>query len=275
MDKDVKDTKNKVELVDKKVEVAEQRLDVQDQKISDIMSRIDSLNQTVSAQVHSYDDLKKYIDDNVATLKEFIGEVVKKLPLPFDFTAEGIVRRTLTLYFQCDAKENGCLHPKEKPFKTETGDWAKWLKMSFSLFKIGKAFYDKSPEDVYSNIMNLYGTFQSKEDANFVSYISQPFLTSAEQDSLINQLRDQRFFDVFEYNAQAGNWMCAKCGNRKRKGSSEIPRDPISPKEGLRTHLKVSIGLLKHLTKVFAVYEENSVSFYESEKKKQMKNPNM
>lgn len=34
------------------------------------------------------DSLKKYVDDNVSDLKDFIASVAKKLPMPVKFTTE-------------------------------------------------------------------------------------------------------------------------------------------------------------------------------------------
>ena len=50
-----------------------------------------------------------------------------------------------------------------------------------------------SNRPVYDNCKDIYEKFKSNEDDDYMSYISQPFLTSAEQDNLINQLRDQRY----------------------------------------------------------------------------------
>jgi hypothetical protein len=46
---------------------------------------------------------------------------------------------------------------------------------------------------------------------DFYTYISEPFLTSEEQDKLINQLRDAKFFEAFHYDNQTANWICESC----------------------------------------------------------------
>lgn len=39
----------------------------------------------------------------------------------------------------------------------------------------------------------------------------EPFLTSEEQDKLLNQLRAASFFQKFQYDNQTANWLCANC----------------------------------------------------------------
>lgn len=56
-------------------------------------------------------------------------------------------------------------------------------------------------------IQEMYNGYKTKDDKDFTTFISQPFLTSAEQDKLINQLRDGDFFSKMEYDAQLGNWV--------------------------------------------------------------------
>jgi hypothetical protein len=55
-------------------------------------------------------------------------------------------------------------------------------------------------------IQGIYEAYKTNVDDEFNTYITNPFLTSAEQDILINKLRDQNFFDKFAYDAQAPGW---------------------------------------------------------------------
>lgn len=60
-------------------------------------------------------------------IKDFIGDVVKKLPCPFKFSAAGKIRRTLTLYFSCALNRNDCLYNELTPFTTDTCMLYKYL----------------------------------------------------------------------------------------------------------------------------------------------------
>ena len=51
-------------------------------------------------------------------------------------------------------------------------------------------------------MQEIYSAYKERDDEEFNTYITQPFLTSAESDKLLEKLRDQHFFDKFAYNAQ-------------------------------------------------------------------------
>jgi len=225
------------------------------------------MNKKIQDSCKTSEELKAYVDKNIAQLKDFVGEIVKKLPTPYLFTAEGIVRRTLTLHFECGLNEQNCLYTRDKPFTTDTSDWAKWVKMSFTLFKLGKALYDKSLGDAFGAAKDLFDQYKQKEDGDFMSYISQPFLTSTEQDNLINQLRDKRFFDVFVYSAQHGAWACARCGRKEEVGRA-IESGTMEQKQVPKTasaFLKVSVGLLQRVTKVWCIVDSDTLAMFPKE----------
>ncbi len=177
-----------------------------------LASQIEEQNAKIKEAVKSVDDLIKYVDDNVSILKDFIADVTKKLPVPIGFSIKGKIRRTLILEFACSANGKSCLYPKDRVFTTETKAWSKWLKIAFSAVKIGKAvIYPVSAGDAVGAIKEAYEAYKEKEDADFLSYISEPFLTSSEQDNLIEQLRESNFFRVFNYNPQTASWDCIMC----------------------------------------------------------------
>jgi hypothetical protein len=60
-------------------------------------------------------------------------------------------------------------------------------------------------------IGDIYAAYKSKDDEEFNNYITNPFLSNAEQDKLLEQLRDYDFFDAFEYDAQVASWYCFPC----------------------------------------------------------------
>ncbi|MFX1507047.1 MAG: hypothetical protein ACFFDC_13210 [Promethearchaeota archaeon] len=180
--------------------------------VREFAAAIDDQNKRISEMVHSYEDLKAYVDENVAELKDFISQIAKKIPIPYEFSTEGRIRKTMKLHFICGMQNERCLFPSDRSFTTETKAWNKWLKIALSAVKIGAAIiHPIAAGGAVDAVKDAYEAYKSKDDADFISYISQPFLTSEEQDNLIIQLREARFFDMFNYNAQQGNWACIMC----------------------------------------------------------------
>jgi len=149
--------------------------------------------------------VKRYVDANIAEVKDFVGEIVKKLPTPSRLAVQGTLRKTLILYFVC-------VHTGRE-FPIESHDWNKWLKIGFSLVKLGKMVVDcgignplSLVGDGVDTVKAIYEAYKQTDDKDFNTYITQPFLTSTESDDLINKLRDQGFFEKFQYDKQAGGW---------------------------------------------------------------------
>ncbi len=189
-----------------------------------LIAKFEQLNEEVKAAVQNFDDLKKYVDDHVAELKEFISEINKKLPIPNGFSSQGRIRKTLTLYFTCSRQTERCLFPPERPFTTQTKEFSRWLKVAISAVKFGAAVVLEAttPLGVLSApgmasksldlVKQLYTTLKdSPNDAEFLSIVREPFLTSEEQDFLIKQLRDAKYFQFFQYDPQTASWVCSMC----------------------------------------------------------------
>lgn len=174
------------------------------EKVDDLEAKVDALNSRVAESCKSYEDVIAYVDKNIRDVKDFVGEVVKKLPLPKRLEVIGTARKTLILHFEC------CRTKREYPIKSH--EWNKWLKMGFSLAKSSKAIIDigtGNPLGLLTTgadaVKGIYEAYKSKDDDEFNTYITNPFLTSAEQDGLINKLRDQGFFD--KVNWLSNRWL--------------------------------------------------------------------
>ncbi|MFW9793503.1 MAG: hypothetical protein ACFFEE_04315 [Candidatus Thorarchaeota archaeon] len=174
--------------------------------------QIEQQNAMIRDAAQSVESLKEYVDQNVEMLKYFIADVVKKLPVPVKFSTEGRIRKTLSLYFTCALKHERCLYPEDRPFVTETKTWNKWLKLAMSAVRIGKAIiFPIESDNAVEAVREAYEAYMEKDDKDFLTYISEPFLTSEEQDNLVNQLREVQFFDVFNYIPETAEWACLMC----------------------------------------------------------------
>lgn len=174
-------------------------------RIDSLEERIDAMNARVAETCTNFEEVKAYVDQNIADVKDFVGEIVKKLPQPKRLEVVGRMRKTLILHFEC-------VHTGRE-YPIESKDWNKWLKMGFSLLKAGKAVLDLgmgNPLGIVKTgvdaVQQIYGAYKTNDDDEFNTYITQPFLTSDEQDQLLNKLRDQGFFEKFDYDAQAPGW---------------------------------------------------------------------
>ena len=192
--------------------------------LKSLVARFEALNEEMKAAVQNFDDLKQYVDQHVSELKEFIAEINKKLPIPSGFSSEGRIRKTLTLYFTCAKQGERCLFPQDRPFTTQTKEFNKWLKVAVSAVKLGVAVVTSvTPVGAITSgpsvtsasldaVRTLYQVLKDNpDDAEFLAIVSEPFLTSEEQDFLIKQLREAKYFQFFHYDAQTASWACSMC----------------------------------------------------------------
>lgn len=184
-------------------------LKILETRVDAIEVRITELNNKVAESCSSFEDVVAYVDANIMDMKDFVGEVVKKLPAPKRLEVVGTLRKTLILHFEC-------VHTGYE-FPIVSKEWSKWLKMGFSLAKAGKAVFDigtGNPLGLLSTgidcVKGIYDAYKSNDDDEFNTYITQPFLTSTEQDQLLEKLRDQGFFEKMAYDNQAPGWYLLK-----------------------------------------------------------------
>lgn len=209
-------------------------------RIDNLEARIDAMNARIAETCTNFEEVKAYVDQNIADVKDFVGEIVKKLPSPKRLEVVGRIHKTLILHFEC-------VHTGRE-YPIETKDWSKWLKMGFSLLKCGKLILDVgmgNPLGILKTgvdaVKQIYTAYSSNDDDEFNTYITQPFLTSDEQDQLINKLRDQGFFDKFEYDPQAPGWYLVNPADGTLPAGEAGSVTKVQKKEGAST-IKALVG---------------------------------
>lgn len=195
-------------------------LEVLTNRVDELDAKINALNSKVSETCHNMADVIAYVDANMADMKDFLADVVKKLPNPKRLEVVGTLRKTLILHFEC------CHTGLEYPITSH--EWSKWLKMGFSLVKAGQAVIELgigNPLGILSKgvecVQEIYSAYKTNDDDEFNTYITQPFLTSTEQDQLLEKLRDQGFFEIFAYDNQMAGWFLLHPEKDGRKAEGE------------------------------------------------------
>ena len=181
-------------------------------------------NDELRKIIRNMDDLQRYIDDNVDRLKEFIAQIQKKLPMPsrmeMDKKLLGL-RKELTLYFTCGRHQSVCECPEDEGFTITTSEWSKWFRITVSAVKVGynvfrmKAGKVKEGIKTIKELKEVYDECKTDEFPEFHSLAREPFLTSEERDELIENLRENDFFNTFEYDKLNAEWICNNCASER------------------------------------------------------------
>lgn len=160
-----------------------------------------------------------------------MAEITKRLPQPCKLEVHSGLRKTLVLHFAC-ARTGDVV-------TTSTEDWHQWVKVAFGLIKLGKCVVQAATAGNLLKLQkgveacsSIYNAYRSTDDADFNTFIRQPFLTSQETDRLIKQLRAAHFFEKMEYDAQRAAWVKRDTGL-----AAEAPQ--TSPRSTLQQQLEL------------------------------------
>lgn len=173
----------------------EERLNVVELASKEQEKRLDEVEASV-------EDVQKELKEKDEEIKKFIAEVSKKLPVPTGVEAKGKIRKRILLRFEC-------ARGTKPDFIMETASWTKWLRVAASAVSTGKNIAIGNVGGTIQGLMDMFKNLRRKDadpQLKFDTLVKQPFLTSTEQDELINGLRAQGFFDEFEYNASSATW---------------------------------------------------------------------
>jgi hypothetical protein len=182
------------------------------------------LSQRVDAVEESLDELQAVVEKNDAEIKLFVGEIVKKLPVPDSFEAKGTIRKRVILRFKCS-------RGTEPDFVYETASWSKWLRVGVCALQVGKNVAIGDVGGTLQGMVDLFKSVRRKDvdaELTFKTLVEQPFLTAAEEDELITNLRSNGFFDQFEYDAMNGTWYRMEARDVKPEGGKGVGKDTKS-----------------------------------------------
>ena len=101
-----------------------------DERLAAVEAKVAALNADFAKTCKNLEEVSAMMDEKIADLKDFVGEVVKKLPQPSKLEVVGGARKTLLLHFSC-CRTGGTV-------TTETKEWNQWCKVGFGLIKLGK-----------------------------------------------------------------------------------------------------------------------------------------
>ncbi|KRX06685.1 Armadillo-type fold [Pseudocohnilembus persalinus] len=175
------------------------------------------------------EELKKemvdYVNSQIDTIKKNYNNAVKTLPMPVDIEVKKNIMNTIFLKFECAmCKNTECIYAGTKQeggefFKTKTREVNKWCKVASNVFSLGKSVFAGDVGGALGSLAETFCNATSDDQGakHFKALMEEPFLTSSEQDRLILQLREAKYFNSFSFQAEANGWVCYVCVPFDRK----------------------------------------------------------
>lgn len=186
------------------------------------------------------DAVKHFCDKHLDKIKAYMERLMARLPLPVKCTIEERrSKKHAKVHFTCQGKSEYCLYGKSL-FALKTKHPRLWIHLMFLALQVFS--FSNYKNNTYKKHMYwlMLFSFQSRsssalstrdasvsslkncwdilkcDNRSFLNLVMSAFPSTKDQDSLMHELQQDRFFDVFEFNAPAGTWNCFLCNHPER-----------------------------------------------------------
>jgi hypothetical protein len=134
------------------------------------------------------------------------------------------VRKRVILKFKCS-------RGTEPDFVIETAAWTKWIRVAICAFQAGNSILIGDAFGTMGSLVELYNAMKKKDldaDLTFQTLCQEPFLTSKEEDELIEGLREKGFFKLFAYDANNASWCRKTAMDEEAAGAAAMTNNKSS-----------------------------------------------
>ena len=158
------------------------------------------------------DSLKAYIDANQ---KEILDKLTPALPTPTSIEVSSKfkgVRKEVKLHYVCSVTRVEVV--------CKSSDWSTWMKAGATLVQAGVCVVEGNAAGAAGagakGLLEAYSAYKEgdheKQGKTLETEIKErgPFLTSAEQDKLVKELRKEKFFDKMKWDGAGNRWVAIK-----------------------------------------------------------------
>ncbi|KAK3866415.1 hypothetical protein Pcinc_028057 [Petrolisthes cinctipes] len=161
------------------------------------------------------DTVQHFCEKHLDKIKAYMQKVFVKLPLPVRCGIEERKnRKHAKLYFACQGKGEHCLYNKHF-FTMKTRNPRIWIHLMFLALQARSCVALSTREMQVSSLKNCWDILKC-DTKTFVTLVTSAFPSAKDMDLLLHELRNARFFDVFEYNGVEQQWGCFLCNHPDR-----------------------------------------------------------
>ncbi|KAK8392027.1 hypothetical protein O3P69_017566 [Scylla paramamosain] len=161
------------------------------------------------------DTVQHFCEKHLDKIKAYMQKVFVKLPLPVRCGIEERKnKKHAKLYFACQGKGEHCLYNKHF-FTMKTRNPRIWIHLMFLALQARSCVALSTREMQVSSLKNCWDILKC-DTKTFVTLVTSAFPSAKDMDMLLHELRNARFFDVFEYNGVEQQWGCFLCNHPDR-----------------------------------------------------------
>nr|XP_053630422.1 protein melted-like [Cherax quadricarinatus] len=161
------------------------------------------------------DTVQHFCEKHLDKIKAYMQKIFVKLPLPVRCGIEERKnKKHAKLYFACQGKGEHCLYNKHL-FTMKTRNPRIWIHLMFLALQARSCVALSTREMQVSSLKNCWDILKC-DTKTFVTLVTSAFPSAKDMDMLMHELRNARFFDVFEYNGVEQQWGCFLCNHPDR-----------------------------------------------------------
>lgn len=161
------------------------------------------------------DAVQHFCEKHLDKIKAYMQKIFVKIPLPVKCTIEERkAKKHAKLHFACQGKGQHCLYNKTL-FVMKTRNPRIWIHLMFLALQARASSALSTREASVGSLKNCWDTLKA-DNKTFLTLVTSAFPSAKDNDMLINELRNYRFFDVFEYNGPKNIWGCFLCNHPER-----------------------------------------------------------
>jgi len=173
------------------------------------------------------DTVQHFCEKHLDKIKAYMESLMVRIPLPVKCTIEERKgRKFAKLHYACQGRTGEyCLY-KTSFYTMKTRNPRPWIHLMFLALQARAASALSTREGSVSALKNCWEILKC-ESISFVTLVTGAFPPPKAQDSLMNELRSHRFFDVFEYNGTKTHWGCFLCNHPDRATYFVEEQEPV------------------------------------------------
>ena len=172
------------------------------------------------------DAVQHFCEKHIDKIKAYMQKIFVKIPLPVKCTIEERKsKKVAKLHFVCQGKGEHCLYSKTY-FIMKTRNARIWIHLMFLALQAKAMSALCTRETSVNALKNCWDTLKA-DNRTFLTLVTSSFPSAKDQDILIQELRSERYFDVFEFNAIIQIWGCFLCNHPERANGFLKSNEPV------------------------------------------------
>ncbi|CAG5118467.1 unnamed protein product [Candidula unifasciata] len=162
------------------------------------------------------DGVQLFCEKHFAKIKSFILKLNATIPLPVKCSVvNGKHKRYLKLHFECANQSERCLYSGSH-FTLNTRFPKFWVHLMFLSVQARSRHALSQRDPNVTCLKACWDALKGDTTNSFLTLVTSSFPSQKDQLTLLHELHQMRYFDVFELNAAKEHWACFMCNHPER-----------------------------------------------------------